>query len=259
MIVDEAHHAPAAGWERSMKQWPGQVVVMTATPWRLTKKEGFDHLFDKLICGPPVADLQFNGHLCSAKAKAPPLEHRILGGTPGSAGECKPGRIERAISELLCIEGPLQSRVGGQLCSVDRLHRQVHQPNRHSSPHRTLEKLSHAPPVSLVEPPQGVVVRVLPTGQPQVRYLVTTGSFQLAAGAHVGHESVKPHAQQCSRMVDRRSQWVPFNVHAKLGPLLPIQGVGLSSKRFHPNGREPGDYEDGQEAWFTARIASLIG
>ena len=42
MIVDEAHHAPAAGWERFMEQWPGQVVGMTATPWRLSKKEGFD-------------------------------------------------------------------------------------------------------------------------------------------------------------------------------------------------------------------------
>ena len=38
-----------------------------------------------------------------------------------------------------------------------------------------------------------------------------------------------------------------------------LQGVGLSSMRFHPIGGEPGDDEDGQEAWFTARIASLIG
>ncbi len=35
--------------------------------------------------------------------------------------------------------------------------------------------------------------------------------------------------------------------------------VDLSSMRFHPIGGEPGDDEDGQEAWFTARIASLIG
>ena len=36
-----------------------------------------------------------------------------------------------------------------------------------------------------------------------------------------------------------------------------LQGVGLSSMRFHPTGRGPEDDEDGQEAWFTARIASL--
>ena len=37
------------------------------------------------------------------------------------------------------------------------------------------------------------------------------------------------------------------------------RSFGLSSMRFHPIGGEPGDDEDGQEAWFTARIASLIG
>ncbi len=38
-----------------------------------------------------------------------------------------------------------------------------------------------------------------------------------------------------------------------------FQGVGLSSMRFHPIGGEHGDDEDGQEAWFAARIVSLIG
>ena len=38
-----------------------------------------------------------------------------------------------------------------------------------------------------------------------------------------------------------------------------FQGVGLSSMRFHPTGGGPEDDKDGQEAWFTARIASLIG
>ena len=38
-----------------------------------------------------------------------------------------------------------------------------------------------------------------------------------------------------------------------------LQGVALSSMRFHPIGGEPEDENDGQEAWFTARIASLIG
>ena len=38
-----------------------------------------------------------------------------------------------------------------------------------------------------------------------------------------------------------------------------LQEVGLSSMRFHPIGGGPEDDKDGQEAWFTARIASLIG
>ena len=38
-----------------------------------------------------------------------------------------------------------------------------------------------------------------------------------------------------------------------------LQGVGLSSMRFRPHWRGPEDDKDGQEAWFTARNASLIG
>ena len=48
-------------------------------------------------------------------------------------------------------------------------------------------------------------------------------------------------------------------------PLRPpvIDGIEernfLASMRFHPIGGGPEDDKDGQEAWFTARIASLIG
>ena len=52
-----------------------------------------------------------------------------------------------------------------------------------------------------VESPQGVVVWMLPPGQPQIRYLVLAGRLQLPAGAHPGHEAVQPHAQQRTRMV----------------------------------------------------------
>ena len=38
-----------------------------------------------------------------------------------------------------------------------------------------------------------------------------------------------------------------------------LQGVGLSSMRFHSLRGAPDDDKDGQETWFTARIASLIG
>ena len=65
LVIDEAHHAgddphrtATNGWARAMQQWPGPVVGMTATPWRLLEKERFDHLFDQLICGPQTADLQ---------------------------------------------------------------------------------------------------------------------------------------------------------------------------------------------------------
>ena len=58
MIIDEAHHATAVGWEPAIDQWPGRVLGLTATPWRLSKAEGFDHLFRELHCGPQVHELQ---------------------------------------------------------------------------------------------------------------------------------------------------------------------------------------------------------
>ena len=80
MVIDEAHHAAAEGWERAMQQWPGRILGMTATPWRMSKKEGFDHLFCTLRCGPQVAELQSDNWLCDARTLLPPLEERIIGG-----------------------------------------------------------------------------------------------------------------------------------------------------------------------------------
>ena len=99
MVVDEVHHAPAPGWERAIKQWPGNVLGMTATPWRMEKTKGFDHLFGKLICGPQVADLQSDDYLCMAKVKAPPHDQRIRGGKLGWDGDYKRGSIESENSD----------------------------------------------------------------------------------------------------------------------------------------------------------------
>ncbi len=76
-----------------------------------------------------------------------------------------------------------------------------------------------------VEPPQGIVVGMLPPGQPQVRYLVPAGRLQLSARAYTGHEAVQPHTQQCARMVGWRSHRVTFYVHAKLRLGISIQSI----------------------------------
>ena len=96
MVIDEAHHATARGWELAMKYWPGRVVGMTATPWRLSYKEGFEHLFDGLICGPQVSDLQSERSLCKAQVLIPDADQLILGGRIGSTGDYTESGIERA-------------------------------------------------------------------------------------------------------------------------------------------------------------------
>ena len=96
MVIDEAHHAVAEGWERAMEQWPGRILGMTATPWRLSKKEGFDHLFGELLCGLQVADLQGDNWLCDAQTLLPPLEQRIIGGEVDRTGDYTESGIEQA-------------------------------------------------------------------------------------------------------------------------------------------------------------------
>ena len=98
MVIDEAHHATAKGWKCAMRQWPGPVVGMTATPWRLSEKEGFDHLFDDLICGPQIADLQSCDWLCGAKVFMPHPDGSIYGGEVGSTMDYTESGIERANS-----------------------------------------------------------------------------------------------------------------------------------------------------------------
>ena len=98
LIIDEAHHAAAAGWTRAMRQWPGPILGMTATPWRLSEKEGFDHLFDDLLCGPQTADLQAldTPALCQAQVFIPPLEQRVAGGAVDLTGDYTEAGIEQA-------------------------------------------------------------------------------------------------------------------------------------------------------------------
>ena len=96
MIIDEAHHATADGWARAMKGWPGPVLGMTATPWRLSGKEGFDHLFTELHCGPQVAALQSDKWLCQAQVRLPPEGERVQGGQVDYTGDYSESGIELA-------------------------------------------------------------------------------------------------------------------------------------------------------------------
>ena len=96
LVIDEAHHAPATGWERAIKQWPGKVWGLTATPWRLSLREGFDHLFYTLVTGPQTSEMQTDGHLAHSRVFAPTLDDRIRGGEVGQLGDFTEGGIERA-------------------------------------------------------------------------------------------------------------------------------------------------------------------
>ena len=95
LVVDEAHHATAPKWEQAINLWPGRVLGLTATPWRLAKDQGFNHLFHHLICGPQIKELQQDGHLANARVLMPSEEELIKAGTI-SAGDFTATGIELA-------------------------------------------------------------------------------------------------------------------------------------------------------------------
>ena len=96
LVIDEAHHATAAGWERAIGQWPGRVIGLTATPWRLSHQEGFNHLFGGLYCGPQVSQLQADGWLCRARVLMPEPEEIIHGGAITANGDYSESEILKA-------------------------------------------------------------------------------------------------------------------------------------------------------------------
>ena len=96
LVIDEAHHAIAEGWKRAINQWPGRVVGLTATPWRLAKYQGFQHLFDTLILGPQIKEMQADGWLANSRVLMPAPDELILGGQPTSNGDYNEKGIELA-------------------------------------------------------------------------------------------------------------------------------------------------------------------
>jgi DNA repair protein RadD len=72
IIIDEAHHATAGQWERTLQHWPTAYRLgVTATPCRLDGR-GLRSAFDHLVLGPSMADLITAGYLTSARIYAPP-------------------------------------------------------------------------------------------------------------------------------------------------------------------------------------------
>ena len=62
LITDEAHHTPAESWDFAVNAWPGEVLGLTATPWRMKADQGFLQ-YDELICGPDLKSLTEMGYL----------------------------------------------------------------------------------------------------------------------------------------------------------------------------------------------------
>lgn len=101
LIVDEAHHQAAAGYQKIVEAWPDTVVIgLTATPCRLDGKPLKEH-FDALICGPTVRELIDMGSLAEFTYLAPPMDPKLiedLKKVKKRAGDFQKGQLEAAVS-----------------------------------------------------------------------------------------------------------------------------------------------------------------
>lgn len=121
LTVDEAHHAPAAVWSDLIIRFPGSVIGLTATPWRLSRREGFDHLFDRLILGPQVSELIAAGYLANPLVMAGKSETRIRGGPIGAGGDYTPAGIAAANDDRVLTQAAVdwwQDSTGGELQTI---------------------------------------------------------------------------------------------------------------------------------------------
>lgn len=125
LMVDEAHHAPARSWNHVLSNHDGHVLGLTATPWRLSPREGFTTLFDALITGADIGastqDLVDNGYLVEPRIVVPPkiipyIRQDIL------AGEVSMGRLSKRLGIEL-VDIPLDEwwdRIGGKHLKIPR-------------------------------------------------------------------------------------------------------------------------------------------
>ncbi len=80
LLVDEAHHGPAATWSPLIRNFPGAVMGMTGTPWRLSRSEGMDDIFHQMVCGPQPEELIAAGYLSRPIVIAAKRQNIIAGG-----------------------------------------------------------------------------------------------------------------------------------------------------------------------------------
>ncbi len=74
IIIDEAHHAVAGTWAKIIAACPDALLLgVTATPVR-TNGQGLGDVFDVMVLGPSMKELQAMGYLLPFRVVAPPLK-----------------------------------------------------------------------------------------------------------------------------------------------------------------------------------------
>ena len=106
LVIDEAHHTPAATWARLAENWldrGGLLVGLTATPWRMSRFQGFTDWYEHLVTGPSIAKLQRQGYLATPRVIMPhgAVVDDTNAETLGSSGDYTASWMEQEIIMML--------------------------------------------------------------------------------------------------------------------------------------------------------------
>ena len=128
-------------------------------------------------------------------------------------------------------------------------------PRRDDHGHTT-SRPSHAPNVVLIVGTAPMIPRI----RSQVRLLPETPTQPDTSRNRPAGAPLRPPVIDGIEELDPTGRIEELDQDSKLDNALHIEERNfLASMRFHPIGGGPEDDKDGQKAWFTARIASLIG
>ncbi len=103
VVIDEAHRTNAKTYRAILDHYPNAFILgVTATPCR-SDGTGFEDLFDVLVCGPQVAEMVENRHLCPVRVLAPDVSAQVdmRGARKGRDGDYRIDEIDKRTEKIL--------------------------------------------------------------------------------------------------------------------------------------------------------------
>lgn len=99
VIIDECRGSVAPSYECLFEAYPNAYFLgVDATPIR-SSGQGFDHLYNHMVIGPTIKELEEMGSLVPAKWRIMPLDYRILDGVKKTAGDYNEQQLSMVMSD----------------------------------------------------------------------------------------------------------------------------------------------------------------
>ena len=112
LVIDEAHHSVAKSYRRIVDAGFPRRVGLTATPWRMSRTDALDTLFDTLHEGPSYSTLQAGGWLAPYDLVLAPYGAKIATDSrlnADASGDWSPTSAETVVTRLIATGGAVEA------------------------------------------------------------------------------------------------------------------------------------------------------